>query len=238
MTERVEAHYSRLDLSGDISKADQLHTLGPVATAALAELAGIQAGEKVLDVGCGIGGPARQLARLGAVVTGIDLTPALCEAAREANRQAGLDIDIRQGSALALPFEDGFFDVVWTQHVSMNIEDKAGLFREMRRVVRDGGRLALFDVIAGSGEALDYPVPWADDASTSFLLDEAATRAAIEAAGFTPREWQDRTEQALAAQGGVARNRVVPGWEERVANHGRNLATGRIRLLMAVCDAG
>lgn len=234
----VEEHYSRFDLDADLTRSDQLHTLGPLATSSLAELAGIRPGERVLDVGCGIGGPARQLAKLGATVAGIDLTPALCDAARTLNERAGLDIDVRCGSALDMPFDDGAFDVVWTQHVTMNIEDKAGLYREMRRVVRDGGRLALFDVIAGPEQPLHFPVPWADDPAISFLADLDETEALVRGAGFEPREWHDRTDDALAAMAsGAAPNVVVPDWERRVENHLRNLEEGRTRLLQAVCYA-
>jgi SAM-dependent methyltransferase len=234
----VADHYSRFDGDADLFRSDQLHTLGPLATSALAELAGIAAGERVLDVGCGIGGPARHLASMGAVVTGIDLTPAFCAAARTLNERAGVDIDIRQGSALALPWDDGTFDVVWTQHVTMNIEDKAGVYREARRVLREGGRLAFFDVIAGPNQPIHLPVPWADDASISFLVDESTMRSLVEGAGFAVREWHDRTAQALRAHGSAPPNEVIPDWERKVATHRRNLEEDRTRLLQAVCDAG
>lgn len=234
----VEDHYSRFERGADLSKVDQLHTLGPMATAALAEVAAITAGERVLDVGCGIGGPARQLAALGARVTGIDLTPDLCAAARELNARASLDIDIHQGSALAMPFDDATFDVVWTQHVTMNIEDKAGLYRELRRVVRPGGRLAFFDVVAGPVQPLHFPVPWADEPSISFVVPPDAMRTLVVDAGFVPCVWNDTTAQARAAmEKGVVRNEVIPGWDEKMANHLRNLVEDRIHLLQAVCDA-
>ena len=234
----VEHHYSRFDLDADLTKSDQLHTLGPVSTAQLIERAAIQPGERVLDVGCGIGGPARQLAGAGAVVSGIDLTPALCDAARTLNERAGLAIDIRCGSALDLPFEDGAFDVVWTQHVTMNIEDKATFYAEMRRVVRDGGRLAFFDVIAGPVQPLHFPVPWAEDPSISFLVDADAMESLVRGAGFEPREWHDRSADAKAAASkGAAPNLVLPDWETKVSNLVRNLTEDRMRLLQAVCDA-
>ena len=234
----VESHYSRFELTDDLDRSDQLHTLGPKATSMLAELAQVRPGEAVLDVGCGLGGPARQLAGLGARVTGIDLTPALCDAARELNRRAGLDIDIRTGSALDMPFDDASFDVVWTQHVTMNIENKAAQYAEMSRVVRPGGRLAFFDVVDGPVQPLHFPVPWAEDESISFLVDTDAMEALVRGAGFEPREWYDRTADALAAMGsGAAPNIAIPDWETKVRNHLANLTEDRIRLLQAVCVA-
>lgn len=235
----VEDHYSQFDPSHDLSRSDQLHTMGPIATAQLAELAAIAPGEGVLDVGCGIGGPARQLAALGAHVTGIDLTPAFCDSARELNRGAGVDIEIHCGSALDMPFDDSSFDVVWTQHATMNIEDKASLYREMRRVVRPGGRLAFFDVVAGANQPITFPVPWAQEPSMSFLIPTEEMRALIEAAGFAPRAWNDRSAVALEAMqaAGAMPNVVIPDWETKVRNHLANLGEDRIRLLQAVCDA-
>lgn len=237
----VEEHYGRggfTDSLESIAPFAEFHTLGPRATSALADLAGIAAGEEVLDVGCGIGGPVRHLAsEYGARATGIDLTPEFVEAAIELNRRAGLDIPIRVASALDLPFDDASFDVVWTQHVSMNIEDKAGLYAELRRVVRPGGRLAFFDVVAGPVQPIHFPVPWADDASISFLVSADETRALVEAAGFAPREWHDRTDDARAMPGGGVDNPLIPNFAVKVANHGRNLAEDRSRLLQAVCDA-
>ena len=119
---------------------------------ALAEAAAITSTDEVLDVGCGIGGPARFLAtKFGCKVTGIDLTPEFIDVARDLNARVGLGdtIDLRVADALDLPFPDASFDVVWTQHVSMNIADKPGLYAELGRVLRPGGRLAFFDVVAG-----------------------------------------------------------------------------------------
>jgi ubiquinone/menaquinone biosynthesis C-methylase UbiE len=239
----VEDHYGKRGV--DMSSLDSIvpfaefHTLGPRATSMLAEAAGIEAGESVLDVGCGIGGPARHLAsKVGAVVSGVDLTPEFCEAAVLLNRKAGLDIPIFHGSALDLPFDDASFDVVWTQHVTMNIEDKATAYREMRRVVRPGGRLAFFDVIGGREQPIHFPVPWAEEQSISHLVTEEWMRRLVTAAGFSVRLWEDHTEDALAAgAGGGVDNPLIPNFAAKVANHRRNLEEDRARVLLAVCDA-
>ena len=137
----------------------------------------------VLDVGSGIGGPARFLAATyGCQVTGVDLSEPFVDAARYLTERTGQSgqVSFQTASALELPFDDGRFDVVLLQHVAMNISDRARLYREIRRVLKSGGRFATFDVVLNSGEP-HYPVPWARTPATSFLLTAAATREAIEA---------------------------------------------------------
>src|SRR6516225_4601869 len=179
---------------------DQFHTRGLAATAELAKLAGITADMSVLDVGSGIGGPARFLAATyGCRVTGIDLSEPFVDAARYLTKRTGQSerVSFETASALALPFDDGRFDVVLLQHVAMNISDRERLYREIRRVLKLGRRFATYDVVLNSGDP-HYPVPWARTPATSYLLTAAATREAIEAAGFRTLAWQDDTEAAKA----------------------------------------
>ncbi len=218
---------------------DQFHTSGLAATAELAELAGITADLSVLDVGSGVGGPARFLAATyGCRVTGLDLSEPFLE-------QSG-QVSFQTASALELPFDDRRFDVVLLQHVAMNISDRARLYREIRRVLKSGGRFANFDVVLNSGEP-HYPVPWARTPATSFLLTAIATREAIEPAGFRTLTWQDDTEAAkaffaqLRASGpppslnlGVV---MGPDFAQLAANLGRNLMEGRLGILTAVFEA-
>jgi ubiquinone/menaquinone biosynthesis C-methylase UbiE len=229
-----------------LATLDQFHTRGLAATAELAELAGITADMAVLDVGSGIGGPARFLAATyGCRVIGVDLSQPFVDAARYLTERTGQggQVSFEAGSALELPFDDDRFDVVLLQHVAMNIADRARLYRETRRVLKPSGRFATYDVVLASGEPL-YPVPWARTPATSFLLTAAATRAAIEAAGFREQKWQDDTEAAkawvaaLRASGpppspnlGVV---MGPDFAELAANLGRNLLEGRVGILTAV----
>src|SRR6516162_2226849 len=165
---------------------DQFHTRGLAATADLAKLAGITTDMSVLDVGSGVGGPARFLSETyGCRVTGVDLSEPFVDAARYLTERTGQSgqVTFQTGSALELPFDDGRFDVVLLQHVAMNIADRAGLYREIRRVLRPGGRFLTYDVVSNGGEPL-YPVPWARTPATSYLLTAVATREAIEPAGF------------------------------------------------------
>src|SRR6185312_3146177 len=161
-----------------LATLDQFHTRGLAATAELAKLADITADMTVLDVGSGVGGPARFLAATyGCQVTGIDLSEPFVDAARYLTERTGQSerVSFETANALALPFDDGHFDVVLLQHVAMNIADRARLYREIRRVLKSGGRFATFDVVLSSGEP-HYPVPWARTPATSFLLTADATR--------------------------------------------------------------
>lgn len=225
----------------DLAPVDHFHTLGPAATTGLADAARLQPGEEVLDVGSGLGGPARMLAaQYGCRVTGIDLTPEYCALAEELNAKVGLQekIVIQEANALALPFEDNTFDVVWTMHVSMNIEDKPTLFDQFARVLKPGGRLAFFDLLAGEGELL-FPVPWADDPSISHLATEDETRALLSAAGFHVELWEDLTAEGAAffvnlIPSPLGPHLLLKDMPPKMENLRRNLEEGRVRAIRSV----
>src|SRR5215813_7195781 len=147
----------------ELAGLDQFHTRGLAATAELAKLAGITAEMLVLDVGSGVGGPARFLAATcGCQVTGVDLSEPFVEAARYLTARTGQSgqVSFQTASALELPFDDGSFEVALLQHVAMNISDRARLYREIRRVLKRGGKFVTYDVVLRSGDP-HYPVPWA-----------------------------------------------------------------------------
>src|ERR1700733_8855191 len=159
-----------------LSVLDHFHGRGIVATKELVELLKPRPGEHILDIGSGIGGPARWIAATCDVyVTGVDLTPEFCAAAEALNRATGLaeQVTIRNGSALALPVPDNAFDRAYSQNVIMNIADKPQFYREAFRALRPGGMLALSNLCLGSGGAIVYPVPWAETAATSLLVSPA-----------------------------------------------------------------
>ena len=230
---QVAEHYARSDLeraildglvasgkdierlgADDLSLVDEFHTGGRQSTVELAAQAGFRPGMHLLDIGCGIGGPSRYFAASqDCRVTGIDLTDDYVQTAAALAKRVGLAdrITYRQASALALPFEPASFDGAYMMHVGMNIEDKPALFAQVRRVLKQGGTFAIFDVMrTGDGE-LSFPVHWAATAATSFVASPADYRRALEAAGFATDKERDRREfareafreaQARAAAGG------------------------------------
>jgi SAM-dependent methyltransferase len=232
-----------------LAALDHFHTRGLAATAELAKLAGITADMAVLDIGSGVGGPARFLAAtFGCHVTGVDLSEPFVEAARYLTARTGQSarVSFETGDALDLSFDDGRFDAAFLQHVAMNIEDRARLYRGIRRVLKPGGRFATYDVVLKEGEP-HYPVPWARTPATSFLFTAEATRAAIEGAGFRTLISQDDSETAKAW---VAQLRVSgpppspnlgvvmgPDFAKLSANLGRNITENRVGILTAVFEA-
>lgn len=232
----------------DLAGLDEFHVRGREATLSLARRLALPDGARVLDVGSGIGGPARRLASLAAVeVTGVDLTAAYVRLANELSRRTGLAARVRfeTADALALPFPDRSFDVVWTQHVQMNIADKDRFFAELFRVLVPGGRLALYDILQGPGGDVIYPTPWASENSMSHLATPVAFRAAMERAGFVVEQWSDMTETArnwaakrygAPAPAGVATVARLLGARNAAgaANIPRNLAEDRIALVEAI----
>jgi len=265
----VQAHYTRADLGGailaalrqagkdpdhltppDLTPVDSFHIRGRVATLELARAAGLEATQRVLDVGCGIGGTSRCLAsEFGCQVTGVDLTETYCRVAAMLTEKTGLAslIDYRQADATALPFDEGSFDVVWTEHVAMNIPDKARLYAELHRVLKPGGTLAIYDILAGPSGPVLFPVPWARTPDSSFLVSPDDLRALLQGAGFTMQRWDDTTDAARAwfvALAEKIRQSGLPAlgfhllmgadFAAMAQNQRRNLEEGRIVLAQIV----
>jgi SAM-dependent methyltransferase len=234
-----------------LAPVDNYHAFRLAGTLALAEAAGVTAADRVLDVGGGIGGPARQLAtRFGCRVTVLDLTPEYCTVGERLTAWTHLaeQVTFVQGSALKTPFADGSFDLVWTQHASMNISDKVALYREIARVIHPGGRFAFFDILAGPNQPIHFPVPWASEPSFSFLLPPDETRALILDAGFRVTAWimgddldaaldrSDSSDDASDAPDLDAGLLNGPDSARMGQNVGRNLKEGRMLPVIGVFE--
>lgn len=232
----------------DLALLEDFHTGGRLATVQLADLVGLTETSAVLDAGAGIGGTARYLAaRFGCAVTAVDLSGEYCEIADWLDHVVGLEdkIAVRQADVTALPFDDASFHAVFSQHVQMNVADKGRLYGEARRVLSSGGQLALWDITAGGGGELDYPMPWADGPGHTHLSTPAELRDALEAAGFTVEHWVDLTEQI----GPVMRTiqslppsplglqAFVPDFRRRLENLTAALGDGRLRAIQAIARA-
>jgi len=197
----------------DLSPIAEFHIGGQAATLQLAQLAGMGIGMRVLDLGCGLGGPARTLAQhYGCKVTGLDLTEEFCRVATMLTGLCGMqdDVSFLHGNALHMPFDDGAFDLVWTQQAGMNIEDKLRLYQEANRVLAAGGRLVFQEVLRGPVTPLHLPVPWARQADLSFLLPPDAIRDLLAKAGFREMIWHDVTAQYLDDYRKVAARTASP----------------------------
>jgi SAM-dependent methyltransferase len=230
----------------DLAPVDEFHSRRRRATEELARMLAPTPADHVVDVGSGLGGPARYLAATyGCRVSGVDLTREFVATATELTRRTGLSdrVDFRHGTGVALPFPDAGFDLAWTQNVAMNIANRARWYAELRRVLKQDGRLAIQDVAQGPGGPLHFPVNWADHPEISFLRTPEETRELLEAAGFEVLAWEDNCEIAIAEaeaeRGGGGQPlgiHLVVGesFREKMQNSRRNMRENRTRLINAV----
>lgn len=270
----VDQHYSRAELWTIIEASlhaagldpdrlspealaplDQFHTAGRPATLALAQQVGVSAAMRVLDVGGGIGGPARTLAQVyGCWVEVLDITAEFCRVGERLTERTGLSdrVTFRHASALAMPYPDASFDLVWTQHSSMNIADKERLYSEIRRVLCPGGRLALHEIMAGEVTPVHFPVPWATEPSISHLRPPAEVRDLLTRLGFQELAWRDETARAHEWFAGRLAAMQTPSsgppplglhvllgadFPAMFHNQVRNLAEGRISVIQAIFES-
>ncbi len=183
-----------------LAPLDHFHGRGLKATLEMVALLEPRPGEHVLDIGGGIGGPARWVAsRFGCHVTSLDLTPEFCRAAEDLNAATGLSDRVRvvEGSATDLPFPEAAFDRAYSENVAMNIADKRRFYAEAFRVLRPGGVFVFSHYGAGPSGDPDYPLPWAAGPTTSFLATAEETRRQILTAGFELGVFRDKTEEVL-----------------------------------------
>jgi sarcosine/dimethylglycine N-methyltransferase len=265
----LEAHYSARDIEARILAAirgaglnpeqglqpealaalDHFHTGGLRASRELLELAQIGAEDRVLDIGAGLAGPARLLASaLGCRVDCLEMSADFCAAARLLNRLTALDdrIAVHEGSALAMPFPDDSFDVVWMQNVGMNIADKRTLYQEIHRVLKPGGRYAFQEMAAGDAATSYFPLPWATEPADSFLVSADEMQAVLDASGLIAELFEDTSDVHLsrtaanatpAAPGQLGLAVFVDNLAQKAGNARRSLEEGQVRLVRGVFRA-
>lgn len=258
----VTAISSRLQKAGrdfrslkptELAAVDQFHIRGRTATVEVAEQMNLQNNSRVLDIGCGLGGPARTIAELiGCRVIGVDLAEAYCDAATTLSRWVGLDhlVEFCAADATRLPFNDNEFDAAMTIHAAMNIEAKDVVYAEARRVLKPGSIFAVYDVLQGEGGEVLFPVPWARDRSISYLATPDQMADILTGAGLTLLDVQDSTAESEAWFARMTERMAYSGppavtfgvilgddFDLMAANQVRNLKERRIRTVTYICRA-
>jgi ubiquinone/menaquinone biosynthesis C-methylase UbiE len=236
----------------DLAPVDEFHIRGRVASLEIVEGLALTPDSHVVDLGSGLGGTARTVAEVsGATVTGIDLTAEFCEVATALSQWTGLAdrTSFRAGDATATDLADATADAAMTVHVAMNIANKPALYAEAHRLLRPGGRFVVYDVVQGEGGEVRYPVPWANDPTTSFLVTADELRALLVAAGFDVVAEVDSSDESLAwfqqVRARIERDGPPPvtfaaflgdAFGQMAANQVANLAERRIRTVMVTCE--
>lgn len=184
----------------DLSPIDEFHTRGRTATREATELVELKATDVILDVGCGLGGTARHLAEeFNCRVIGIDLTEEYISVGTKLTELVALTsrVTLHQGNALSIPYGDQVFDIVWTEHAQMNIEDKNRFYSEVARVLKPQGWFLFHDIFMGINGSPHYPVPWADKESISALVSVQEVQRIMGQSGFRIVDWTDKTRESI-----------------------------------------
>ena len=236
-------------LPEDLAALDHFHTGGLRASRELLELARIRSEDRVLDIGAGLAGPARLIAYArGCRVDCLDMSADFCAGAVLLNRLTALDdrVVVHEGSALDMPFPDEAFDVAWMQNVGMNIADKRGLYAEIGRVLKPGGRFAFQEIVAGEAAPSHFPLPWATDPADSFLISAEDMCSLLGRNGFIAEVFEDTSDAHLsasianatpAASGQLSLAVFVDNLGQKAGNARRSLEEGQVRLVRGVFRA-
>jgi SAM-dependent methyltransferase len=235
----------------DLAPVDQFHARGLPATVELADALPVTPHDHLIDIGCGIGGPARYMAgRFQCRVSGIDITPPYVEAGNKLSALLRMQQQVRieLGDGERLPYANEQFDGGYSQHVTMNVSDRPKFYAEAFRVLKPGAFFALTEHGLGPIGNPHHPVPWSSDGSGEFLVAPDDTRALLQAAGFTGIVMQDtgpkylagyRKAIELAAKGElpILGIHLLLGKDamEKTRNSARNIEEGRTHPIQVVC---
>ena len=184
----------------DLAPVDEFHIGGRFATDHLCDQFMSSGNNKVLDVGCGLGGAARYVAtKYNSQVVGIDLTLEYIETGNALCEWLSLEesVLLDHGSALSMPYTDSEFDAGYMLHVGMNIENKGLLFAEIARVLKPGATFGVYDIMKINEGQLVYPVPWATNMNTNKLSTVDHYKLMLEKSGFKIINVESRLDFAL-----------------------------------------
>lgn len=236
----------------DLAPVDHFHARGLTATIELADHLSIQAGHHIVDIGCGLGGPARYMAkRFNCMVSGVDITESFVDVAKKFTALLGMEsqVFIQHGDGQRLPYANGLFDGAYAQHVTMNIEDRLGFFTEAYRVLMPGAFFALTEHGLGSQGNPHYPLPWSEDGTGAYLIAPSETRNLLQRAGFQDIEIEDSGAKYAAGYSAVierAKKGEVPPLGthllqghnalQKTRNALRNIEEGRTHPMMVLCS--
>ena len=236
----------------DLAPLDHFHSRGFAATVELADRLPIEAGQHIVDIGCGLGGPARYIAkRFQCTVSGVDITLPFVEAARRLTALVGLEVQVKieHGDGQRLPYSNAIFDGAYAQHVTMNVRDRAQFFAEAYRVLKPGAFFALTEHGLGAKGDPHYPVPWSDDGSGSYLMTPSETQTILKRAGFEDIVVEDTSTEYVAGYQALLkkteRDALPPlgvhllmgkTARQKMLNAARNIAEGRTHPIQLICS--